>query len=755
MQEGGPSGLFFSAASGAMAAAEDGALYWGSLEREVRGLMEGATAAEAVLSSDEEGAADELLEGVTLGWSRSRRMAIQAEYVEAPRSESKVAAASAAFHNRFAAAFDSLPSPAAIAAVGPAEPGVFGRVGPAFSRQCEGHSLAEPESDGSWQSILAQEVRIRQEEQQQASSSAPDHVDDASLAEMARKAAIEADTGDAAESSGEEGEEDWDQGWEDSDGLRGGGSEDEDVEGVDRRTGDARPSRRPAGRSAGVTAHDVAEWSMHTASWARDGSDSDDDEAVGGEGASFATARDAARRMAAAASAEGLAPSGGAVGSGASFCAPAFGGLDDLDDLGSVGDGGGWGAEAPPDVSMDAPMDVSAGASVDVSRTSMDMSMDVFADVSTGASVGADAGSYTADAAPESAGYRLPTAHAHAPTDAPKRGAPPSCTVATGSASDASTGGVGAGRPPHASAKRVRFDEEGPTGTELRSPVGLGGSDPFIRDLLNAGRPSGIPTGRGAAGASVQARGSTAASGAHAQGTPVQPPHGAAAALSALVPAAVAGLGAGRSYEGGLGGILSEADETQGATTLGGVPQAGATGGQRRATGGASCAGRARSGGQRAGYTLYTLEDVTDSSDTNMAALTQARAILAGASRLEVSSADGAQGDGGGGEMNPAAEVGREATFGRRPARPAPPASGGARGGRAGADVAPAVRLDHLETEEEAIMGGAEEAHGAGGDGMPQSGSSHLGRGNGVTATSRRFRRPAAELADADMGEIG
>lgn len=723
----------FSAASGdrGMAAAEDdGALYWGSLEREVRGLMEGATAAEAVLSSDEEGAADELLEGVTLGWSRSRRVGtVQAEYVEPPRSESKVTAASEAFHNRLAATFGSLPSPAAIAAVRPGAPGVFGRVGPAFSRQCEGHSLAEPESDGSWQSILAQEARIQQQQQEQDTSCPPDHVDEASLTEMARKAAIAAEvaTGDAAESSGEEGEEnqDWDQGWEDPDELRGGGSEDEDVgpRGEDRAcragAGGAGLSRRTDGsrRSTGVSAHDVAEWSMHTASWARDGTDSDDDDVPGEAG--LAAARDAARRMAAAASAEGLAPSeGAAAAAGSGFCAPAFGGLDDLDELGTAGGGAvaGWAADALPHVSTDMCMDVST---------------DVSMDVSNGAVVGGwtDAGRDPARAASgqEGAAHRPPAANAHTPTDASKRSAPHGCAGASGTASEGSSGVVGggvAGRPPHASAKRVRFDGDGSTGAQLRGPIGLVGSDPFVRELLDAGRGSALPS------AGLPAASGLAASGARGQGAQAQ---GAGAASPASVPCPVAGLGVGSPSGGGMG-----------------VPEAELAAGQRRAGDGASCAGRPRSGGQRAGYTLYTLEDVADSNETNLAALSQARAIVAGAWRPAGVSAGGASCCG----SSPTAEAGREATFGRRPARPAPAACGGASGGRAaGPAAAAAVRLDHLEDAEELMLAGTEE--GQGGGGLPPSGRPHLGGGQGGTATNRRFRRPGAGLADSDMDELG
>ena len=86
--------------------------YWAELDREVRGLMDGATAEEAELSSDDEGAAEGLLGGETLSWSRARHSG--AVYAEAPRAESRPAAAGDAFRSRLAAAFDALPAPSAI-----------------------------------------------------------------------------------------------------------------------------------------------------------------------------------------------------------------------------------------------------------------------------------------------------------------------------------------------------------------------------------------------------------------------------------------------------------------------------------------------------------------------------------------------------------------------------------------------------------------------------------------------------------------
>ena len=264
-------------------ASEQGAQYWDTLEREVRGLMDSATAEEGMLSSDEEGAADGLLDGVTLGWSQMRRVgAVQAEYAAGPRSESRPVAAGDAFRNRMAAAFGALPTPAAIAAAGPVAESGFGGGGPAFSRQAEGHSLSEPESAASWQSIMAQEARAQPppDAPADASAGADEMARQAAIASEGREGVTPAEEEEEEEEEEEGGEEDnWDEGWDDPDSTAG------------PRAGSGRAASQRS-KGSGLEAADIAEWSTHTASWAKDAMSSDEEE--DGEGASQpAVVRDA------------------------------------------------------------------------------------------------------------------------------------------------------------------------------------------------------------------------------------------------------------------------------------------------------------------------------------------------------------------------------------------------------------------------------------------------------------------------------
>ena len=108
---------------------------------EVHRLMSEATAEEAELSSDEEGAADRLMDGLLpVGAPRSRSADGPAGPSGVARRTSEVAPGSQQFQNRLASAFDRL-GPAVVTAPPPPSSGY---VGPAFSCQSAGHALAEP-----------------------------------------------------------------------------------------------------------------------------------------------------------------------------------------------------------------------------------------------------------------------------------------------------------------------------------------------------------------------------------------------------------------------------------------------------------------------------------------------------------------------------------------------------------------------------------------------------------------------------------
>mmetsp|Transcript_17953 Transcript_17953/g.50384 ORF Transcript_17953/g.50384 Transcript_17953/m.50384 type:complete len:681 (+) Transcript_17953:57-2099(+) len=667
---------------------EESEAYWESLEQEVRGLMEGATAEEGALSSDDEGAEYDLLHGVTLSWARRSR----GSALEPPphlRAESKLALGGDAFRGRLAATFDSLPSRADIAAAAPHT--TLGRVGPAFSRQCEGHRLEEPESIGSWQAIIAQEARLSQEQEEEddGSGSLLSCAQNSSLPQMARRATITTEgTADEIESD----EDDWDEGWEDPDGLRGGSSDDEAVRWQRNRASDDSsqgnghaPAGRPAGAStvrqrAGVSEEDVAEWSMHTASWAKDVDDSDEEDVLEMR---HAAARSAACRMAAATTAGGLAPSTWSASSvTSSGCTlPAFGGIDDLEELNTNG------GVAPSGATEDSAMQVNMEPPADDP--------------------------------------------AQAPSDALKRG-PPLFSDGKGDATSLQVGDNGG-------AKRMRLNEMEVDRMNPALPtagsLGLGASDPYIRELLNAGRRND----------------STPATASGRQGCE----HVMSALVSGFVQGthrARAGSTSQRTVSTRLAGFHQLPARRNGAhdrqdqnVESGGL-------GAPVAMGDAS-ADLLR---QRAGFTHYSLDGVEAASEaSNLEGLSQMRAILG--SQDAVGSKLSDAGIGSVASM----ESGRhEASFGRRLPRSSGSAGCDTRRGRSlASEASPLVRLEHLndEADDSMDMVDVDSAVSAGlatplrgleavSDQAGREDRARFSRGRGAAATARRFRRPFGEM---------
>ena len=200
------------------------------LYREVRQLMAEAPADQPELSSDEEDYTDRLMSGRTnrrsFGSSPSARHPPPANPLA--RKDSVPAGGTAQFHGRIASIFDALGTPGGTSSgAGAGTPGSmqqdpFGRIGPTFSNQCEGHALEEPKE------------------------AAP--LDD-----------------DSAEEAGDD----------DDDGSDG------DDDGDDGGYGDLEGETR-ADKGA---EEDPREWSRHTASWAQEAgsSDEEEDEASGAD----------------------------------------------------------------------------------------------------------------------------------------------------------------------------------------------------------------------------------------------------------------------------------------------------------------------------------------------------------------------------------------------------------------------------------------------------------------------------------------
>ena len=199
------------------------------LYREVRQLMAEAPADQPELSSDDEDYTDRLMSGRTsrrsFGSSPSARHAPPADPIV--RRDSVPASGTAQFLGRIASIFDALGTGGSSGAGTPGgvQQDASGRIGPAFSNQCEGHALEEPKE------------------------AAP--LDDDSAEE-------EGDADDADD-----------------------GSADDDDDGDDGGYGDLPGETRADGAE-----EDPREWSRHTASWAQELDSSDEDEDEGDAAAS-------------------------------------------------------------------------------------------------------------------------------------------------------------------------------------------------------------------------------------------------------------------------------------------------------------------------------------------------------------------------------------------------------------------------------------------------------------------------------------
>ena len=193
------------------------------LYREVRQLMAEAPADQPELSSDDEDYTDRLMSGRTsrrsFGSSPSARHAPPAD--PTVRRDSVPASGTAQFLGRIASIFDALGTGGSSGAGTPGgvQQDASGRIGPAFSNQCEGHALEEPKD--------------------------AEPLDDDSAEE-------EGDADDADD-----------------------GSADDDDGGDDGGYGDLPGETRADGAE-----EDPREWSRHTASWAQElgSSDEDDDD---------------------------------------------------------------------------------------------------------------------------------------------------------------------------------------------------------------------------------------------------------------------------------------------------------------------------------------------------------------------------------------------------------------------------------------------------------------------------------------------
>ena len=119
------------------------------LYREVRQLMAEAPADQPELSSDEEDYTNRLMSGRTnrrsFGSSPSARHAPPVDPLV--RRDSVPASGTSQFHGRIAFIFDALGTGGSSGTPGTAgsmQQDPSGRIGPAFSNQCEGHALEEP-----------------------------------------------------------------------------------------------------------------------------------------------------------------------------------------------------------------------------------------------------------------------------------------------------------------------------------------------------------------------------------------------------------------------------------------------------------------------------------------------------------------------------------------------------------------------------------------------------------------------------------
>ena len=205
--------------------------------------------------------------------------------IGAPRKESVAAIGGTNFQSRLTAAFDCL-QPGILQNPSSASPPLEAgnRIGPAFSEQCRGHSLAEP---------LARPPAWADSEDEEEMGGPSSSVGDKRTRAQSRRRGEEDDEGGEGEE--EEGEE------EEEEEIRG----EEDGEDEDPK-----------------------EWSRHTASWAAELTDSGDDEET-------ELGRSAAARMRskASSSSSSTATAGASSSAAASAKIAAFGGLSDLQDL--------------------------------------------------------------------------------------------------------------------------------------------------------------------------------------------------------------------------------------------------------------------------------------------------------------------------------------------------------------------------------------------------------------------------------------
>ena len=258
-----------------------------ALFHEVKALIDGADEDEKhALSSDDEDYAERVIGGATSRSTATRSTlsrlspASSSTSTHATRKESVAAIGNASFHARMDAVFGGLIA----GEVAPTAMHGLQCIGPAFSNQCQGHNLAEP----------------------LAASLAPpgldndgDDVDDGVDGSFDGRQAVGGDDDDGMDSEGEER-----------------GDDDDDEGDVDPR-----------------------EWSRHTATWATDLSDSDEEQGSRGDCTRGAVPASAARNAIAA-----------------------FGGLDDLDDLEADGPGDHSNGNSRPGMAQEggAPREVRA-----------------------------------------------------------------------------------------------------------------------------------------------------------------------------------------------------------------------------------------------------------------------------------------------------------------------------------------------------------------------------------------------------------
>jgi hypothetical protein len=312
------------------------------LYHEVKAMMDEAEDDERQLSSDEEGYVDGLMEGRTTIKVVARPSEAVPTFGTA-RKLSVLPAGGQGFQDRMCAAFGDLGSSVIAPSATAFDPAQGVRVGPAFSGQASGYSLAEPlPPTTSW-------LESDDDEEEEDG----DEVHYGTSRPARRGASGRASHSGAGRSSGD-GE--WsgmdDEESDDDDGGGGGGGGGRAA--VDEEEDDDEEEDEEEGE--GID-EDPREWSRHTATWAAElsdsadegndeGDDGDDGRASSAEG-SGASRQSPPRAGSAEAPLPGAAPSTKEPGGGAVVRPPiaAFGGLHDLDDLDDEIDAGEGGTD--------------------------------------------------------------------------------------------------------------------------------------------------------------------------------------------------------------------------------------------------------------------------------------------------------------------------------------------------------------------------------------------------------------------------